>query len=74
MRTKQALKNAVFSVFLQLTLAVSGILVPRFFIALYGSAVNGLVSSISQFITYMSLVEAGVGAAATVSLYGPLAN
>ncbi|MGI6279383.1 MAG: lipopolysaccharide biosynthesis protein [Acutalibacteraceae bacterium] len=74
MRTKQAFKNAAFSVLLQLSLAISGILVPRFFIALYGSAVNGLVSSISQFITYMSLVEAGVGAAATVSLYKPLAD
>ncbi len=74
MRTKQAFINALFSLLLQVALAVSGLLVPRFFIALYGSAVNGLVSSISQFITYMSLVEAGVGAAATVALYRPLAQ
>ncbi len=74
MRTRQAFINAVFSILLQLTLAVSGLLVPRFFILAFGSAVNGLVSSISQFITYMSLVEAGVGAAATVSLYKPLAD
>ncbi len=74
MRTRQAFINALFSILLQLALAVSGLLVPRFFISAFGSAVNGLVSSISQFITYMSLVEAGVGAAATVSLYGPLAD
>lgn len=74
MRTKQAFTNAIFSLFLQLTLAISGLIVPRFFIAVYGSAINGLVSSISQFITYMSLVEAGVGAAGTVALYGPLAD
>lgn len=74
MRTRQAFINALTSVFLQLVLAVSGLLVPRFFIAVFGSAVNGLVSSVSQFISYMSLVEAGVGAAGTVALYKPLAQ
>ncbi len=57
MRTRQAFINALFSILLQLALAVSGLLVPRFFISAFGSAVNGLVSSISQFITYMSLVN-----------------
>lgn len=74
MRTKQAFMNAAFSLLLQVVLAVSGLLVPRFFIAMYGSAVNGLVSSVTQFITYLSLVEAGVGAAGTVALYKPLAD
>lgn len=74
MRTKLALKNASMSLLLQLVLAISGILLPRFFIALYGSAVNGLVSSIGQFISYMSLVEAGIGAAGTVALYRCIAQ
>ncbi len=74
MRTKQAMKNAFTSLLLQLVLAISGIVVPRFFITLYGSAVNGLVSSISQFITYINLVEAGIGAAGTVALFKPLAD
>ncbi|MEE1199265.1 MAG: hypothetical protein U0L09_01300 [Christensenellales bacterium] len=73
MRTKQAFMNASFSLMLQVALAISGLLVPRFFIAVYGSAINGLVSSVTQFITYLSLVEAGVGAASTVALYKPLA-
>ena len=59
---------------LQLATAISGIIVPRLFTAAYGSAVNGLVSSIGQFITYMGLVEAGVGAASIVALYKPLAE
>ncbi len=74
MRTRQALKNMIASLLLQVVLAISGIVVPRFFTALYGSSVNGLVSSISQFITYMGLVEAGIGAAGTVALYGPIAR
>lgn len=74
MRTRQAMKNASMSFLLQVTLAVSGIIVPRFFIEVFGSAVNGLASSITQFITYMSLVEAGIGAAGTVALYRPIAE
>lgn len=74
MRTRQAFINALSSLTLQLALAISGLLVPRFFIAAFGSSVNGLVSSISQFISYLSLVEAGVGAASTVALYKPLVN
>lgn len=74
MRTRQALKNMIASLMLQVVLAISGIIVPRFFTELYGSSVNGLVSSISQFITYMGLVEAGIGAAGTVALYGPIAR
>ncbi len=74
MRTKQAFKNALMSLLLQITLALSGIIIPRFFISLYGSPVNGLVSSITQFITYMGLVEAGIGAAGTVALYRPIAD
>lgn len=74
MRTRQAMKNAMMSLLLQVTLALSGIIVPRFFIEVFGSSVNGLVSSITQFITYMSLVEAGIGAAGTVALYRPIAE
>lgn len=66
--------NASFSLLLQVALAVSGLLVPRYFIAVYGSPVNGLVSSITQFISYINLAEAGVGAAGTVALYRPLAD
>lgn len=74
MRTKQAFKNTFMNLALQVVLAISGMIIPRFFIALYGSSVNGLVSSISQFISYMALVEAGVGTAGTVALYKPLAD
>lgn len=74
MRTKEAFKNLITSLLLEVAVALSGILIPRFFAALYGSTVNGLVSSIGQFITYMGLVEAGISAAGTVALYGPLAQ
>ena len=74
MRTKAALKNTITSILLEIALAVSGIVLPKFFIAFYGSSVNGLCTSIGQFITYMGLVEAGISAAGTVALYKPLAD
>lgn len=48
MRTKQALKNTISSLLLEVVVAISGLIVPRIFTAAYGSSVNGLVSSISQ--------------------------
>ena len=40
----------------------------------YGSEINGLVSSINQFIVYFNLVEAGLSGAAIYALYKPLAE
>lgn len=74
MKNKMALRNMVINLLLQFTVAVSGIILPRFFLEAYGSSVNGMITSISQFLSYVSLVEAGVGAAATVALYKPLAQ
>ena len=74
MRTKLALKNTITSLILQLVLALSGFIIPRFFTELYGSSMNGLVNSISQFISYINLVEAGISASVIVSLYKPIAE
>lgn len=73
MRINYAVRNALSSILVEIIAAISGIILPRYFISVYGSSINGLVSSIGQFITYMGLVEAGVSAAATVELYKPLA-
>lgn len=73
MRMSFAVKNTLASILVEIVAAISGIILPRHFISVYGSSINGLVSSIGQFITYMGLVEAGVSAAATVELYKPLA-
>ena len=62
------------NVILQLVISLSGIILPPFFIRVYGSPMNGMIATITQFITYMSLVEAGIGMAAIISLYKPLAK
>ena len=73
-RTKTFLHNVVASAGLQVLTMVSGIIVPRLMLVYYGSEINGLVSSIVQFISYFNIVEAGLGGAVIFSLYKPLAD
>lgn len=74
MRGKQAFKNIIANILLQFILAVCGLILPRWYLITYGSEMNGVVSSLTQFMAYLTLVEAGIGAAAVISLYGPLAD
>ena len=60
-RTKSAIQNIVCSLLLQVVVFAKGMILPRIIIPIYGSDVNGLVSSIAQFLSYISLLEAGVG-------------
>lgn len=73
-RTKNATLNIVFAVLLQVVTFFRGLILPRIIIPAYGSDVNGLISSITQFLAYISLLEAGVGSIFRTSLYKPLAN
>lgn len=74
MRSEKALKNMVASLMLQMVVFLSGIILPKFFLEAYGSSVNGMVTSVNQFLMYLGLAEAGVGTASVVALYGPLAR
>lgn len=72
MRTKRAFYNVLSGLFLQILLILSGFIVTRFFIEYYGTEVNGLVGATNQIIATLSIIEAGVGAAAITLLYEPL--
>lgn len=73
-RAKKALYTSIFSTLHQVLLVACGIILPKFFLVAYGSEVNGLVSSITQFLGLISLAELGVGAVVQSSLYKPLAE
>lgn len=53
---------------------ICGFILPRLFLEYFGSAVNGLVSSITQFLGFIALAECGVGAVVQSALYKPLAK
>ena len=73
-RTQKFALNSVTAMIGQVIVLVSGMITPRLMISTYGSEINGLVSSLNQFISYVTLVEAGIGGAAIFSLYKPLAK
>ena len=73
-RTQKFALNSVTSMISQVIVMIAGMITPRLMIATYGSEINGLVSSLNQFISYITLVEAGIGGAAIYSLYKPLAE
>ena len=73
-RTKNAILNIIFSLILQIVISAKGLILPRMIIPTYGSEVNGLILSITQFLAYISLLEAGVGSIFRASLYQPLLN
>lgn len=72
MESKVLSKNIFYSILLQITIMISGLIVPRIILTFFGSTTNGLISSINQFLTYGSLMEGGVGMVITASLYEPL--
>lgn len=74
MRSKKALMNTVASLMVQFFTMLSGFIVPRIIIGTYGSEINGLVSSIIQFLGYITFLEAGVSGVVRAALYKPLAD
>ena len=73
-RTKRFLYNSLTAAILQVVTVAAGFIVPRIILVNYGSEINGLVTSITQFIAYFNLVEAGLAGAAVYALYKPLAD
>ncbi|WP_051287345.1 lipopolysaccharide biosynthesis protein [Paenibacillus taiwanensis] len=73
MKLNNAVFNLIANLLLQFVTAAVGLILPRLLIEAYGSNMNGMISSINQFLRYLSLVEAGLGAASIAALYKPLA-
>ena len=61
-RGRKLAYNTTTSLLLQLISIVSGFIVPRLILGTYGSNVNGLVNSVTQFLGVITLLDLGVGA------------
>lgn len=70
----RALLNVAASILLQITTIICGFIIPRIILKTFGSEVNGLVASLGQFLSYMALVEGGLGGVVAANLYKPLAT
>ena len=74
MRSKKAALNMLAAIVELVVATVTSFIVPHYIIRAYGSSVNGLISSITQFLSYIALIESGIGAIGRASLYKPLAE
>lgn len=72
MEKKVIVRNVAVSLLLQFLTILSGFVVPKVIINAFGSDVNGLVSSVTQFLNYITLLEGGLSSVVTASLYKPL--
>lgn len=66
--------NTFSSLAHQLVVTLCGLLVPRILIDTFGSTAYGITISIAQFLSYISLLEGGIGRVARGALYKPLAE
>lgn len=66
--------NTIASLAVQLAAILSSFIVPKCILNAYGSATNGMVSSITSFLGFLTLMESGVGSVARAELYRPVAE
>ncbi len=74
MKTKITLLNMMSALLLQICSIIGGFIVPHIIINYFGSNVNGLVSSLNQFLSYISLLEGGITSVVMANLYKPLSQ
>ena len=74
MKKNITLINTISSLILQLLTLVNGFVIPKLILMYFGSEVNGLVSSLTKFLSYVALLEGGITGVVMANLYKPLAN
>lgn len=74
MRSKNAIRNIVTNLLLQGAMILYGFVVPKIIIDYFGSDVNGLVTSITQFLGYIAFLESGFGPVVRATLYNAIAK
>lgn len=74
MRSKNTLYNVLMNLILQIVTIIYGFIVPKIIIEQFGSNVNGLITSITQFLAYITLLESGFGPVVKSLLYKPIAQ
>lgn len=73
-RTRALKYNTLASLASEFVTLVAGLVLPRLILVHFGSAANGLVGSISQFLGFSAVLRAGLGGAVRAALYKPLAE
>ena len=73
-KMKKMKTNLIVSLIYQLVAMIYGFVLPRLILEQFGSEVNGLIHSISQFLGIISFLDMGVSQVVRSALYRPLAD
>lgn len=73
-RLKKAFYSSVTSALYQVMVIVCGFVTSRLIVEAYGSSWNGILASVTKFLSLFVIVEVGVNGATRVALYKSLAN
>ncbi len=73
-RGEKAVYNVAASILSQIVATISGFVLPHLIMQNFGSAYNGITSSVTQFLSVVALLRGGIGGATRVALYKALAN
>ena len=73
-RRKKLYLNTVTALLNQLIALICGFILPRYILTYFGSDVNGLVTSMTRFLSVISFLELGIGPVIQSNLYKPLAD
>ena len=71
-RKKKLYLNTISALILQVVTFICGFILPRQILLFYGSEINGLITSITRFLSVISLLEMGIGPVIQSNLYKPL--
>lgn len=74
MRKRKLYLNTGAAILREIITIICGFVLPRYIIGYYGSEINGLVASITQFLGFISFLEMGIGPVIQSNLYKPLAR
>lgn len=73
-RKQKTRYNVFASLLLEVVTVVCGLILPRLILQQFGSTYNGIVSSITQFISCVTLLRSGLGGVVRAALYKPLSD
>ncbi len=70
---KSFMNIGVMSIY-QVVVLICGLITPRYILAAFGSSYNGITASIVQFLSFITILRAGVAGSSRVALYKTLAK
>lgn len=73
-RSQKAVLNVMAGIMDEIVAVACGLILPRLILTNFGSEYNGITSSITQFISCITLLKGGIGGVTRAALYKPLAE